>query len=115
MDANVLVVAVLLLCSNALLALLCIPLIQRSVGPNPVLGLRTKKTLSNERIWYEANAYCGRWMLRTSLFNTTALVLSLLMPGIGSHPDVLVLGNALLLLVSVLAGTIASLRYLRTL
>ena len=115
MDANVLVVAALLLWSNALLPLLCIPLIQRGVGPNPVLGLRTKKTLSDERIWYEANAYCGRGMLRASLVNTAALVLSLLVPGIRGNPAVFALGNALLMLVSILAVTIASLRYLRTL
>ena len=115
MDANVLAVAALLLWSNALLVLLCIPLVQRSVGPNPVLGFRTKKTLSDERIWYEANAYCGRGMLRASLVNIAAIVLSLLVPGIRSNPGVFALGNALLMLVSVLVVSFASLRYLRTL
>lgn len=37
-----------------------IPLAMRKVKPNPWFGLRTKSTMSNERLWYEANACGGR-------------------------------------------------------
>lgn len=37
-----------------------IPLIFRKVPPNVIYGFRTRKTLSNPRIWYEANALGGK-------------------------------------------------------
>ena len=36
-----------------------IPLIMRKVPPNSFYGCRTRKTLSNSRIWYEANHIAG--------------------------------------------------------
>ena len=36
-----------------------IPLIMRKVPPNSFYGCRTRKTLSNPRIWYEANHTAG--------------------------------------------------------
>ena len=36
-----------------------IPLIMRKVPPNSFYGCRTRKTLSNPRIWYEANHIAG--------------------------------------------------------
>src|SRR5690348_878345 len=36
-----------------------IPLIQRKIKPNPWYGFRVPKTLQDERIWYQANAYSG--------------------------------------------------------
>jgi uncharacterized membrane protein len=43
-----------------LLIALSAPLIRRRVKPNRWYGFRTAKTLSDERIWYDANAYAGR-------------------------------------------------------
>jgi uncharacterized membrane protein len=34
---------------------ICIPLVLRKVPPNLFYGVRTRKTLSDPRIWYEAN------------------------------------------------------------
>lgn len=52
---------------NFLLGMLCvmlaIPLLQRRVPPNPLYGFRTPKTLRNEAIWYQANAYAGKTLL----------------------------------------------------
>lgn len=36
-----------------------IPLIMRKVPPNPFYGCRTRKTLSDSKIWYEANYISG--------------------------------------------------------
>lgn len=38
---------------------LAIPLILRRIPPNRWYGFRTRKTRSNDRIWYEANRIAG--------------------------------------------------------
>lgn len=53
---------------------LSIPLVRRRVKPNPLYGFRTPKTFRNERIWYEANAYSGRLLLRLGLVVIVAAV-----------------------------------------
>ncbi len=45
---------------GALFVALSIPLIQRKVGPNIFYGVRTRKTLSDEKLWYEANHRFGK-------------------------------------------------------
>ena len=47
---------------------LSIPLIMRMVPPNLLYGFRTKKTLSNKDIWYQANKFSGKGLLVISLF-----------------------------------------------
>ena len=53
---------------------LAVPLIRRRVKPNYLYGFRTPKTLSDERIWYEANAYAGRLLLRLGIVFVVASV-----------------------------------------
>jgi len=48
-------------CSYLLLLALQIPLILRKVRPNTTYGLRIRETLSNETVWYDANAYSGKF------------------------------------------------------
>jgi uncharacterized membrane protein len=57
-----------------LLVGLSIPLILRRVKPNYLYGFRTPKTLSSERIWYEANAYAGRLTLWLGIILTIAAI-----------------------------------------
>ncbi len=52
-----------------LTAVLAIPLILRGVPPNIWYGFRTSKTLSDQRIWYEANATSGRYLLVASMMS----------------------------------------------
>ncbi|HSP34151.1 MAG TPA: SdpI family protein [Thermoanaerobaculia bacterium] len=59
----------------ALLALVSIPLALRKVPPNVVYGYRTRATLSNERIWYVANAYFGRAQLIASILSIAAIAI----------------------------------------
>lgn len=51
----------LLICAGVGVTLiaLCIPLALQKVKPNGWYGFRTPKTLSNEKIWYEANRVAG--------------------------------------------------------
>lgn len=45
---------------GVLLIVLGVPLLRRRVRPNLLYGLRTRATLGNEGIWYEANERLGR-------------------------------------------------------
>jgi len=60
----------LFVCSGLLLVGLSIPLLLRRVKPNWWYGFRTSKTLSDERIWYESNAYAGKWLLLSGIIHT---------------------------------------------
>ncbi len=42
---------------------LALPLVLRRVKPNAAYGFRTPRTLSDESVWYEANAFAGRLTL----------------------------------------------------
>lgn len=57
-----------------LFAALAVPLVLRKVPRNGLYGFRTPKTLSDDTIWYEANAYFGRALLVSSLVTAVAIV-----------------------------------------
>jgi len=51
----------LLICAatGLMLIALCLPMALQKIKPNGWYGFRTPKTLSNEKIWYEANCIAG--------------------------------------------------------
>src|SRR5262249_33074635 len=57
---------------DALFAVLAVPLMLRKVRPNVIYGYRTRATLGNESIWYEANAHFGARFLAGSVISGTA-------------------------------------------
>ena len=57
---------------SLVLILVAIPLALGKVPPNVVYGYRTRTTLSNEDVWYEANAYFGRRLIAASLCGALA-------------------------------------------
>ena len=62
----------------ALFVVVSLPLIFRKVPRNPIYGYRTRATLSDDSLWYEANACFGRWFLVMSvLASGTAVALDL--------------------------------------
>jgi hypothetical protein len=61
---------------------LSIPMIQRRVKPNRWYGFRVPKTLNNPDIWYEANAYMGRWLMAMGIITVVLSVLLSFVPGI---------------------------------
>jgi uncharacterized membrane protein len=63
---------VTVLAVDALFVLLSIPLVLRKVRPNVVYGYRTAATLSDERLWYEANAYFGSRFVAACLVSAFA-------------------------------------------
>ena len=44
-----------------------VPLILRKVPPNLLYGFRTRKTMSDPRIWYAANALGGKNLVVASM------------------------------------------------
>jgi len=57
----------------ALFAVLAIPLMLRMVPRNIVYGYRTHATLTDDAIWYAANAHFGRGLLIASIISIVAL------------------------------------------
>ena len=60
-----------------LILILSIPLALGIVPKNRLYGFRTRKTLSDDRIWYAANRFGGRALIAASLLY---LVFSALLP-----------------------------------
>ena len=56
-----------------LMILVALPLAFRKVRPNVVYGYRTRATLTNENVWYEANAHFGRRLILASLVGALAI------------------------------------------
>jgi len=48
------------ICAGVAFTALGIPLLRGRVSPNTTYGLRTAKTLSDERVWYAVNRVCGK-------------------------------------------------------
>jgi uncharacterized membrane protein len=75
MSSTQLVHLVFLLLGGLFVAL-AIPLIRGRVRPNRLYGVRTPRTLGDERVWYEANRKGGRALAGAgALAATVALVL----------------------------------------
>jgi hypothetical protein len=98
---------------GALMAGLSLPLLLRRVKPNSLYGFRTPRTLSDENIWYEANAFAGRWTLGLGvLFALISIVLYFLL---GANFIVYNVACASVLLVGLLVVLTLSFRHLRSL
>ncbi len=63
-----------IVCVDALLSLVGVPLILRKVPRNVVYGYRTRATLSDDVIWYEANAYFGKAIIVASLVSVVGVL-----------------------------------------
>ena len=56
-----------------------VPLLRRWIPRNRLAGFRTSKTLSNDRVWYEANRVAGRDLMIAGLVVMTTAVASALL------------------------------------
>ena len=72
---------VTILVVDALFVLIAIPLALRRIGPNVVYGYRSRATLSDPALWYEANALFGRRLIAACLVSALA-ALFLARPGL---------------------------------
>ena len=87
-----------------------LPLARNMIPPNHWGGVRLRKTLSDERIWYLANSYCGRaYVLHGSIIIVLAAALRLtaMSPATyGSMGFLVIFGGLVLTTVAVLIYTI---------
>ncbi|HEY3411943.1 MAG TPA: SdpI family protein [Armatimonadota bacterium] len=100
---------------GGLFAMLGIPMAARRVPPNAWYGLRVQKTLKpgNERIWYEANAYCGRLMIWAGAITAICAVALRFVKGLSL--DAYSLDCTAVMLAGLAMMIILSFRYLATL
>jgi len=67
-------VLITILVCDIIFAIIAVPLILRKVPRNVVYGFRTRATLDNDFVWYEANAYFGKLFLIGSLVSALLIV-----------------------------------------
>ena len=72
MDAFEKALITMLACA-ALFLVLAIPLVLKKIPRNRVYGFRTRATLKDDLLWFEANAHFGRRLIAASLFSITAV------------------------------------------
>jgi uncharacterized membrane protein len=105
----------LFVCTGLLLVGLSIPLLLRRVKPNWWYGFRTQKTFSDERIWYESNAYTAKWLLISGAIHTMVSLVLYFIPAF--HANLLVYATTcgIIFVVVFTIMIILSFRYLHTL
>lgn len=101
------------LACDAVFALIAIPLALRKVPRNVVYGFRTRATLADESVWYDANAYFGRGLLIASAISAAAI--ALLYSNGGLSPDSFFKASIAVLVAPSFVATIATFRFVRTL
>lgn len=104
---------VTMLCCALLFTVLAVPLILRKVPRNIVYGFRTRKTLSDDFIWYEANAHFGRGLFAAGV--ATAIAATILYWIQGPSPEFFLNASIGVLVVPPLVATIATIRFVRSL
>ena len=92
---------------------LSIPLLYERIKPNQLYGFRTRKTLSDENIWYKANKYMARDMIILSSLMLLYTLLVTVLP-IDTEPFV-VIGNLLGMIVFLPIIVIKSFMFLKKL
>ncbi len=101
-----------------LLALLALPMIGRKLPPNPWYGVRVRATLNDPALWYEVNAYAGRWLFWSGLATALAAIVLFACAALGLLPGGNDAYSLLCLLISVgvtSLGLIRSFAYLSNL
>ena len=94
---------------GVLFVALAVPLTRRQVRPNPLYGLRTRRTLADPRLWYDANAYAGRLLARAGVAVALGAIILYAVPGLGLLAYTL--AETAVLVVAVGAAMVLSLRY----
>jgi len=98
---------------SALLILLALPLALRKVPRNVAYGFRTRATMADDQIWFEANAHFGRGLIASSLCGAFVAFLIYLFQAF--PPTVFLPVSILVLALPSLVAAVATGRYVRTL
>lgn len=102
----------MLVCS-LIFVLLAIPLVLRKVPRNIVYGYRTRATLSDDYVWYEANAYFGRGFFISGVITAIAALVLYNMQGLS--PAFFLKASIIVLVGPSLIAAIATSRFIRSL
>jgi len=94
-------------------ALIAIPLMLRKVPRNIIYGYRTRATLSDDFVWYAANAYFGRALLVASI--VSALTIYVLYRGKYLSPLAFLNTSVVVLVVPAAIAGLATSRHVRSL
>ncbi|MHB8494904.1 MAG: SdpI family protein [Casimicrobiaceae bacterium] len=98
---------------STLLIVVAMPLALRRVPRNILYGFRTRATMANDEIWYDANAYFGRALIISTLCGAlVACVIYLVQP---FPPAAFLPASILLLAAPALIVTVATFRHTRSL
>lgn len=89
-------------------ALIALPLALRKVPRNRLYGVRTRRTLADDRVWYETNAYGGRGLIVASVITVVVVLILALTP---LPRDLLVPVGLVALVVPSLVAGILAIRY----
>jgi uncharacterized membrane protein len=101
-----------ILALSLVMILVALPLALRKVGPNVVYGYRTRATLTNEDVWYEANAFFGKRLILASLCGAAAAwALYVWKP---LPPDVFLPVSLVVLVAPTLVAALATARFVKT-
>src|SRR3954454_6913684 len=92
------------------IAALSVPLMRRKIPPNSSYGFRVRRTLGDPRVWYDVNAFTGRYMFRLGIGTSIATLALYFFPAI--NPVAYAVACCLILLLGVAVGVILSLLYL---
>jgi hypothetical protein len=65
-----------LLIVSGVIGVSCVPLILQRVPPNRLYGIRTRRTLEDEALWYRVNRV-GGWMLLVASLVSLALLIAI--------------------------------------
>ncbi len=102
-------------CTGLLLVGLSIPLLLRRIKPNYWYGFRVRKTLGDERIWYESNAYMAKWLLLLGSIHTVASIVFYFIPSYRANLNAYAAACGAIFIVGFLLVIILSVRHLRSL
>jgi hypothetical protein len=100
---------------TTLLIAVSVPLMRGQVGPNLIYGVRTRKTLGDERVWYESNAYGGRILFRTGLVQLVTVIALYFVPSLRSNFIAYNLVCATVILIGVILASALIIRHVQSL
>ena len=93
-----------------LIAAIAVPLMRRKIPPNSAYGFRVRRTLEDPGVWYDANAFTGRYLFRLGIGTSIASLALYFSPAI--DPVAYAVACGLIVLLGVAVGVILSFRYL---
>ena len=106
---------IMFVCAALLIVGASVPLILRRAKPNRWYGFRTSKTLADERVWYEANAYSGRLLCGLGVILALGSTALRFVPRVGTSLVTYSIVCSLLFTVGLLAVVGLSLRFVEEL